>query len=279
MKQNIISSFAVVRRLWKTARSSGLSQTVRTGELNRTEKRPSGRLSRFPRTGDLGRGLDHPVRSRGRHPWRAWRPNGTRHVGRGAQPPCWSRRGREGERRREALGKQGREEEEAMDGERGPPEMRTSAGSPALERVPRTGPPWPGARSPPACPRVLRLQARGGGELGRGGADAGTAGAGSAKIRRRIPHRASDSPPSEMARPAKQRPEKKPRRGARGRAALGSSSGALGMSRLGRVGELEAGPPPRAPPARRRGQGGRADTGSRSRRWMGREANRGIKRG
>jgi hypothetical protein len=95
-----------------------------------------------------------------------------------------------------------------MDGERGPPEMRTSAGSPAPERVPRTGPPWPGARSPPACPRVLRLQARGGGELGREGP------ARDSRSREREDP-APDSPPSEMARPAKQRPEKKPRRGAR----------------------------------------------------------------
>jgi hypothetical protein len=94
-----------------------------------------------------------------------------------------------------------------MDGERGLPEMRTSARSPAPERVPQTGPPWPGARSPPACPRVLRLQTRGGGELGREGPARGQPEQGARRSGAGFPTTAPNSPPSEMARPAKQRPE------------------------------------------------------------------------
>jgi hypothetical protein len=76
------------------------------GAWNGPGKRPGGRFSRFrPRTGDLERGPNHPVRSRGLHPWRVWRANGTSHVGRCAQPPGVSRRGREGERRREPRGR------------------------------------------------------------------------------------------------------------------------------------------------------------------------------
>jgi hypothetical protein len=55
----------------------------------------------FPCTGDLGRGQNHPIRSYGRHPWCAWRPNDTRHIRWGAQPLCASCCGREGGRRRE----------------------------------------------------------------------------------------------------------------------------------------------------------------------------------